>query len=147
MAYRPNNTCFLAYLLNSQTNATGDNTVARVAYDTVVFDTASGFTTGASAGYTFPKSGKYLITCTTTALANAASTFVQFTITATSRGFQIYKTAAASALLSESQTAIIDATAGDTVYVTCAIFGVGKTAQISGGSTPYYTYIEGVLLD
>jgi hypothetical protein len=137
---------FMAYLSATASNVTGDGTTYQIAYDTVVYDTAGGFTTGGSAHYTFPVTGKYLISFGTTSQGVALGTSGIFNIVATSRTFQKLETIVAASVLCDTMTALVDATANDTVNITAAIFGGAKTGNILGSASPYYTWVTGVLI-
>jgi len=131
---------FLAILSATQTNATGDATTLQVPYDTIVIDTASGFTTGASAHYTFPTTGNWFITSTITYnTADGTSGYILVNdLIATSNTFRnisaiIPATGSYFTILS---TSIVAVTAGDTLLVNALVLGGAKNVSVlgSGGS-------------
>lgn len=141
--------CFLAYLNSTAVNVTGDGTVARVPFDTVVFDNTGSFTTGASAQFTAPVTGRYLFS-TVVEISPGISTTTLFLsqFAATSRslngGLILYVTTGTTC--APTNTAIIDMTAGDTLRVNAVASNGTKTASIVGSASPYSTYVSGYLV-
>lgn len=139
--------CFLAYLSSSDTNVTGDGTVYQVAFDTVVFDQGSNFTTGASAQFTAPKTGKYLLSANIFwSIGVVGTNTYVVTIAATSRSVKTIFTPSTGQNGSFSATAIIDMTAADTVHVNFTASGGTKTTAVVGSGSPYETFFSGYLI-
>ncbi len=138
---------FLAVLNTPSANATGDGTVFTVPYNQVIFDNASGFTTGAAAKYTFPKVGTWLVQCQTAYAIASTSSVLTHTLILTSRSFQQITTLVINSVDTDNFSVVVDVAAiTDTVSVTAAIAGGTKTSQISGSASPYQTFISGILL-
>ncbi len=136
---------FLAYLSSSDSNSTGDGTTVQVPFDTVVYDVGSHFTTGASAHYTFPVTGKYLISVQVEVFNTNSSNFT-LGIVASSRSFQNINSVVAATDVCQTITALIDATAADTVNITATLSGGTKSASVLGTGSPYFTYVSGYLV-
>lgn len=136
---------FLAYLSSQQSNVTGDGTTFQIPFDTMAYDIGSNFTTGASAHYTFPVTGKYSISTNISVFSATAGLF-QGQVIATSRGVQGFLTVVLNEDATISQSVLIDATAGDTLYVATIISGGVKTSAVLGGTSPYATFISGYLV-
>lgn len=137
---------FLARLTGLHLNATGDGTVYQLPFNSVIFDQGSNFTTGASAHYTFPVTGKYLISASVSILPDASSNTAQLSIVATSRSITYGQTwtGAAGLVFTPSTSVLIDATAGDTVAITIAVFGGTLTTTVNGNTSA--TFISGYLV-
>ena len=140
---------FLAVLAASPSNVTGDGTTYQVAFDTVVFDTAGEFTTGAAAHYTFPSTGKWLVTASVCYSTSAASgNLIANDLVANSNSFRNIQTItpANGQYITALCTTVLDVTIGDTIYLNALNTGGAKTTSIlgSGGSpSTQVTYISG----
>jgi len=144
--------CFLAFLNAGQGYATGDGTVYRIPFSTTVFDQGSSFTTGTSALYKFPITGKYLITYqirvipTSAASGYAFSTSLVCTSRTFTNGFGYLNGASLGASYTSSSSVIVDASANDTAYITFLSAGGTKTTNIAGDATIMYTFMSGHLV-
>jgi len=141
--------CFLAFLSTDQTNATGDGTIATVAFDTIVYDQGSNFTTGASAQFTAPYTGKYFFSTTAKMTPGVVGTN-QFNVrlVATSRTLQslVLQPGGAGIAAAPTVSGIIDMTAGDTLHVTAIGSNGTKSTNINGTASPYVTFLSGYLV-
>jgi hypothetical protein len=138
---------FLAYLSSNQNNVTGDGTAFHVPFDTVVFDQSSSFTTGASALFTAPVTGKYFFSATVYLFPSVGGISEQLSLIATSRTlFYRFDFPTTTNQAGFTVTGIIDMTAGDTAYVQIASVGGTKTGTVVGTGSPYQTYFSGYLV-
>lgn len=149
-----NQPAFLVNLSNGggASNCTGDGTSFQVPYDTVVFDQGSNFTTGSSAHFTAPVTGRYhfdvglnLFPAATTGLA------VIVNIVATSRSVTIFNQTflvgqfAVSSQFVPTGSCIIDMTAADTLQVNLISSGGTKTMTLFGSANTV-TWLSGYLV-
>ena len=121
-------------------------------FDAVAFDVTSNFTTGASALFTAPVTGKYFLSACVNCYLNvnsASDTVVSIIATSRSIKGEFYVGPAfSSSLTTVPVSALIDMTAGDTAYVNVNISGTGSdTCQINGSGSPYETYFSGYLVE
>lgn len=140
---------FQAYLSANATNKTGNNAVATVICDAVLFDQKSNYNSSTGA-FTAPATGKYKFTgrVNINSLTNAATTFlVQLLVSGTSsRTYQnlflnTYPTLSAMTL-QINETVVM--TIGDTVTLQVLVNGIGaNSAGFAGGSSPILTSFSG----
>lgn len=137
---------FLVYLSATATNATGDNTIYTIAYNTEIVDQGSNF---ASNTFTAPVNGQYLLTATADLdqLSTANHTEYAITITTSNRNYsRVYSDIPTSLTRSAvALTVIADMDANDTAIVKVTVSGASKVVDISGDSS--FTYFSGTLLN
>ena len=141
--------CFLAYLGSNATNVTGDGTVYRVAFDTEAYDVGSNFTTGASAAFTAPVTGKYLLSVSVrwSVAVFTTNTFnVQIVTTARTYDCQLGYVSGSSNNSTISFSVLADMSATNTAYVNFSCAGGTKTVSALGGASPVLTFFSGHLV-
>lgn len=158
MAYRPNVTnpslpCFQAWLSSTASNVTGAGGVYQIAFDQENFDVGSNFTTGASAHFTAPVTGKYFFSGTvliqpqTIALPTITLSLIATGLTLDFRSDNIATTSGQN--LPRTFSGLISMTAGDTCKVVLVIGGgVGDTSGVFGfnNAAYFFTYFSGFLV-
>ena len=129
-------TAFYAYLSAQASNVTGDGTAYQVAFDSTAFDTASAFTTGASAHFTAPTTGYYSFSFCIQGTGIIAQTFA---ITAFNSNFNNINPTfklptpwAGSGVESYNGSVIVSMTAGDTASLVLTLGGSTKTVSVTG---------------
>jgi len=142
-------TGFFAYLAVAKTNVTGDGTLYSVPFDSLKYDTASGFDTTTGV-YTIPKTGiwtlGYFLTLTN---LNSSHTSGQIVIRQTAGGGQTYygprvNFAAIRRVTNDANTVSLpfsfdtNFSATDTVNVSVAIFNNTKTVGVIETSNANY---------
>ena len=148
---------FSATLTASPTNLTGDGTVVTVPFDTLLYDTNSGFDTSTFT-YTIPVSGNYAFSVSF--LMNnlsAGQTFTSLTVPLDAPGGSLQMQLAVSNPFASgglfvgtnsyttSASWVMDMTAGETVIVQWAVIGGTKTVGLQGFSSPtYFANFSGV---
>lgn len=145
-----NQPSFNAYISTNINNVTGAGTAYQIAFDTILFDRGSNFTTGASSHFTAPITGVYLfcwtlgVTDLTVAMTdmllqlNISGSSVQVLRQNPFPGYVSLNTAWSGAL-------IYPMTTSHTAFLTLTISGgVGDTADITG--TGIGTTFSGSLL-
>lgn len=137
--------CFFALLTSSASNVTGDTTVYQVAFDTVAFDNGSNFTTGGSAHFTAPVTGRYHFEANLNASFAVAS--VSYLIGVSTAYPSIYfsfgNQTTGQGQINGSVT--IPMTAGDTFALTLQGAASTKTTTVQGSSNPL-TWLCGYLV-
>lgn len=139
---------FLAVLTADQNNVTGDGTTFQVPFDSTIYDTASAFTTGASAHYTFPTTGKWIIDWAVCYQPSAASgnLFVNDAVLTGQSFRQLDSLApAVNQFKTMSGSVVVSVTSGDTLLIDAINSGGTKTTNIlsSGGGSRQLTYVSG----
>lgn len=146
----PKQPCFLAVLGAAQFNVTGDGTVYQIPFDTIIFDQASNFTTGAAAKFTAPVTGKYFFSTTVSFLPNATSGGqydLNLVAPSATLDFRFNAPVATlSSVIGFSNSGILSMTAGDTLIVNAIVSGGAKTTDIVASTSPLFTYISGYLV-
>lgn len=127
---------FFAYLNADTASITGDGTIATVPFDRTLHNDTNGFNTGT---YTFTadRTGKFLVAaqCYFSPLATKTSTTM--TIVTTARSYMVGMNLApiangAFTVATLQNTALVDMTAGDTMYLTVAVGGAAKNLHVTG---------------
>ena len=142
---------FSATLTTSVTNKTGTGTTYQIAFDTVKFDVCSNFTTGASAAFTAPVTGKYYFSCQV-GWTNQTNAATEFSVNIIAGGETITNRVnfnASSNYANPSRQlnhGFASMTAGQTAYVSCSITGEAADTVGIGGSANYVTHFEGFLV-
>jgi len=144
---------FSAYLPTDDANVTGDATfyvIGSVTAVTKIFDNTNSLNTNGT--FTAPVTGKYFLRMTSQLNTITTSTNLQARIICTSQSFQGVLVNPLGIVLGGSlivtADAIVSMTAGDTAtFNVLAAGGAGtKTVGVSGGTGPYITFIQGLLL-
>lgn len=132
---------FFAYLAGNTGGLTGDGTTATFPYDTVVFDTGSGFNTGTGV-YTIQAgdTGKWLFETTVYCFGiDGTNTAIIIDIAVNGTGFRTNignaLTFSSSGALIITSSRIFSLTAGDTVNIAVTIGGAVKNVAFGGGAT------------
>jgi hypothetical protein len=142
---------FLAYLATSQANVIGNGTAYQIPFDTVAFGT---FTTGASASFVAPATGKYFLSASaSTNFGTNAVAYFSVSIIATSRSLcsetEVGAAAYSGGRASQAVSGVIDMTSGDTAYVSAYSVGAGTNNSSINGSDnspqtgQYQSYFSG----
>lgn len=134
-----------AYKSANSTNATGNNVVFTVIFDTLVFGSSSNYN-AATGVLTAPYTGKYEINAYISASAFAGgATLGIMQVAATSRTIPIINQGITdlgfNSYVTFSGSAIIDMTAGDTAHVTLQMGAGTQTVTVNGDATPN-TYLQ-----
>ena len=140
----PNIPSFLAYNSATDSNVTGNNTVATIDFDTEVFDQGNNFSADT---FTAPVTGRYLLTtCVRVEDLTTLMTGFLCEITTSNRGYRYNSSEVApiaASFFAMTISAVADMDAGDTAIVRVVVSGgAGDTADISGSST-LLTYFSG----
>ena len=130
---------FQAVLSSSTTNVTGDGTTYQIPFNNAVFDQNSNFTTGSSALFTAPVTGKYLFSVTVS-VSNLSSghtdLLVQFVTTSQTdqvvrlNPFPVYDSLGTAF----SASRVCAMSAGDTAYISVTVSNGTKTVTVVGGA-------------
>ncbi len=129
---------FQAYISTSPSNVTGDGTTYHIAFDTLTFDQNSNFTTGSSAVFTAPVTGKYYLAYTV-AVSGLTVSMTDFLI-------QIVKTANNNQQMVRlspysindtnadifSGSRLCNMSAGDTAFLALTVSGGTKSVTVQG---------------
>ena len=141
---------FNAYFAASQTNVTGDATVAVIACDTAAINEGSVYNTGTGI-MTAPVSGNYLLGASAmlTSVSSALFTLCQLAVVVNATSYILaelnpYVAAASGGYLGVGGTKIIPLTAGDSVSFTIMVSNDTKTIGLLG--TTFWTNIYGCLV-
>jgi len=143
---------FFAYLNASTGAVTGDATVYSIAYDRVLYDSTASMNL-ATGAYLVPKTGKYFLTFTTLLGGLAAHTSANYYMSVAGvldwNGALINPGVVDQAgLLSLTDAAIVNLTAGQSVIVTGNVAGGAKSVTIqSGGAASPQSWFCGFLID
>lgn len=121
-------------------NVTGDGTIYNIIYNTVTFDTASGYSTGTGL-YTFPTTGVYQINVLDFIFGGSSSNtvFLGFLLVNGSTNYRLMDANPATLGLTangefmSSATFLYSATAGDTMGVNIDVNGGSKNVGVAGG--------------
>jgi len=122
----------------NQANQTGDGTAVVVPFDTVIFDSASGFNTTTHL-YTFPRTKAYQINTAIFCYSGTAadtSVIIRALINGTTE-FRLFEvnlgaTQTPGQEIVLSGGVLINATAGQTLSITCQVSGSTKTVGLAG---------------
>ncbi len=122
-------------------NVTGDGTDYAILYDTVTFDTASGYAAGTGL-YTIPTTGKYLISITHFVFGGgvADTVFLGFLLINGATNVRLMDANPGTLGLTvngefmQSATFLYSATASDTIGVHVAVNGGTKNVGVAGGA-------------
>lgn len=134
-----------AYKSANSTNATGNNVVFTVIFDTLVFGSSSNYN-AATGVLTAPYTGKYEIKSyvSASAFAGGATNGIMLAV-ATSRSLPLANQGIAdlgfNALDTFSGTCIMDMNAGDTAHITLQMGAGTQTVTVNGDATPN-TYLQ-----
>ena len=134
---------FLAILSASPSDVTGDGSTYQIPYDTVIYDTATAFTTGVYAHYTFPTTGKWHISIgvcynPTTGSGSLFATDAVMTST-TFRSLQT-QTIVATDYVTIVNTFDINVSSTDTLLVNAINSGGSKNTSILGSGGGFYLF-------
>jgi len=126
---------FSAYNSATDTNVTGDGTVATVDFDTEIFDQGSDF---AADTFTAPVTGRYLLTGTVFVNGlDAASDAITIHLVTSNQDVQVCRNDNANDMddiYSFTFARFLDMDAADTATVTATVAGTNKTCGIVGGA-------------
>lgn len=122
-------------------NVTGDNTQYAILYDTVTFDTASGYSAGTGL-YTIPTTGKYFISITHFVFGGgvADTVFLGFLLINGATNVRLMDAnpgnlgLTANGEFMQSATFLYSATAGDTIGAYVQVSGGTKNVGVAGGT-------------
>jgi len=130
---------FTVRLASDATNVTGDGTIYQVAYDTVLLDNVSAFTTGSSARYTIPTTGNYRFEVGVDIFPDIGSG-LQFLVFLQTTARQVlinnitYPLSFIGTQFVISGSITLPMTIGDTAYVAVQVAGGSKTCTVFGSS-------------
>jgi hypothetical protein len=143
---KPGQPAYFAYLSSTQSNVTGDGTMAQVNFNAEIYDQTNNF---ASYAFTAPITGKYLLT-TSIYLDGRNTSATQTAIQIATSNRTYYRQDSLGSGTSSfgiQMTTIADMDSSDTATVSCMVAGVSsKTVDFLGDSTDMRSYFAGVLL-
>lgn len=131
---------FHAYVSAPLLNATGDGTVVKIPYNTVVFDNTGSFIPAINT-FIAPVSGRYMLGCCIylNNIAAANTAMVQF-VRVGVRSYEIQNNPYAFTPIPvtnfiQPNSLLVDVTAGDNCYIEVVVYGSGKTVNVQSGSS------------
>jgi hypothetical protein len=138
--------CFQVYAASTLNSVTGDGTSYTVVFNTTSFDQGSNFSSNTT--FTAPVTGKYFFAAQVY-LSNisASFTYSNLSLVATGGSWLFNQNAPGKEFfvneLTQSGTAVITMTAGDTATVSVAVGGGSKSVNLLGGYsyTTFYGYL------
>jgi len=135
---------FYAYASADVANVTGDGTVVTLPLNSTLHNVTTSYST-ATYTFTADRTGKFLVASQLFLGELVGHSSVDFTIVTTARNYAV--TANLTPMASGATTvcgfqniALVDMTAGDTLYLTAACGGGGKTVDLIG--LKYYSYLS-----
>lgn len=140
---------FFAYQNTSISNVTGDSTVYNIPFNTVLYDTASGYNTG-NGNYTVPVTGYWLFSCmvymNNISVGHTNANILLLTPSNTYRWAYCnpFSMAANNAVLQLGGTTVVHMNQGDTA--TIQLFVANSTKTIGIDSNNIATYFNGTQL-
>ena len=135
---------FLAYNSATDTDVTGDGTVATVDVDTEVFDDGADFATDT---FTAPVAGRYLFAANVRFSGQTSNnTSAWLSIVTSNRTYTGDRVNPYASIFSLSCVVIADMDAGDTAYVTLTVSATDKGVDIYGHGSAVATYFCGAKL-
>lgn len=146
---------FQVYLSTNKTSVTGNNVLYTIPWDTVVFDQASNFTTGASANFAAPVTGKYFFSVGIEVynLVAGTNTSGLFQLTRSDGAFwtgglfNFGNLANSGGAVIPTASFALGMTAAQTIEVQLQVAGGTQVVNVAGGtSTQYLTYWSGFLI-
>lgn len=135
----PLQSAVLAYNSETDSKVTGDGTVITVVYDTEIYDQNSDYNNGTGV-FTAPVTGRYHLS-TFISLLDIASGHTQWNVDAISSN-RAYALASVNAYaisvpayksLTQNMSTYLDMDAGDTVYISTAVYHSTKVVSVVGG--------------
>ena len=142
----PGQPSFLAFLDTTQTDETGDATVAQVDFNAEIYDQTSNF---ASSTFTAPITGKYLLTANIACDGRTtAATQIAIEITTSNRRYSRTEgVGAGTSGIGINMSTVADMDASDTAVAKCMVAGEGsKVIDFVGNGTILYSYFAGCLV-
>lgn len=144
----PKQPAFLAYNSVTDTNVTGNGTIATVNFDTEVFDQGNNF---AANTFTAPVTGKYRFSTNVRILELTNAADVVISLVTSNRTIHLFwwsaGTIGGGGILITGGSALVDMDAGDTAFITAYVNGIGAdTADVFGHATFLSTSFSGELV-
>lgn len=141
---------FLVYLANQQSNATGNNVLATVNFDTKIKDVGTNFSSNT---FTAPITGNYFLSANVLALSSTKlQTLMRILIVTTAQTFEsnvgdLLGMTPSTGQVALMCTVIAPMTAGDTAIVQSQISGSTQSVSFYGqAAPPVFTYFTGYLV-
>lgn len=132
------NRCFVSvYLGNIQSNVTGDGTVFKIPFNSVVHNRGSAFDAGTDYDFTAPVTGVYVISYSVRYYSDGGSNF-KATLVTTPRSYDSYQNQSTFALSTIDATHLCYLTAGQTAYVNVVADSGTKTTDVQADQTRFF---------